>query len=390
MKIAIPASNLAAWGGGMDLLKLIVAGLLVRPEHEFFLLIKVPNKVPGLLEKNLRFFLRKWFRHFLPDVPEGFGDFPAAVRLMPFIYRDDFLKYLAPDVVIPSRDGSEDFPSIAYLHDCQHKHYPGFFTPEVIRSTDRHFQKTLSVCKAVIVNSQDTRKDLLEFYESSHCHIFALPFAPVVRDSWLDAEPERLQRYALPPKYFIISNQFWIHKDHATAFKAIARLAADGEDVHLICTGKMEDYRAPDYIEDLKRLIHSSNLGRQITFLGFIDKRDQIEILKNAVAVIQPTLFEGGPGGGSVADALAVGCRAIVSDIPINLELPRSGQVRYFKAGDPLALADEMKKVWAERYERPSDARLLVQKDESLKALSEVLYAAIESVTGGVVMQKSP
>lgn len=36
----------------------------------------------------------------------------------------------------------------------------------------------------------------------------------------------------------------------------------------------------------------------KIKILGHIPKLEQIELIKNCIAVIQPTLFEGGPGGG--------------------------------------------------------------------------------------------
>ena len=44
-------------------------------------------------------------------------------------------------------------------------------------------------------------------------------------------------------------------------------------------------------------------------------------MLRNAKALIQPTLFEGGPGGGSANEAIALGVAVLASNIPINLEI---------------------------------------------------------------------
>ena len=75
--------------------------------------------------------------------------------------------------------------------------------------------------------------------------------------------------------------------------------------------------------------------------LGMIAKKEQIGLMRGAVAVLQPTLFEGGPGGGSVYDAVSLGVPAIVSDIPVNRELNEPA-VSMFPAGDHKRLAEAM------------------------------------------------
>ena len=44
-------------------------------------------------------------------------------------------------------------------------------------------------------------------------------------------------------------------------------------------------------------------------------------MLRNAKALIQPTLFEGGPGGGSANEAIALDVAVLASNIPVNLEI---------------------------------------------------------------------
>ena len=71
----------------------------------------------------------------------------------------------------------------------------------------------------------------------------------------------------------------------------------------------------------------------RVQILGLIPKRDQIELLKHSCALIQPTLFEGGPGGGAVYEAFSLRVPAIVSDIPINRELPADDLHHFFPGG---------------------------------------------------------
>lgn len=378
MRIVIHGDTLASWSGGTDLLKLLVRALADR-DHTLYLLIKGDARPPSFLEKNFRSLVRVWYRWFSPPAPSGLGDLPDTVRMVTYAYRrDEVIARLKPDVILPCMDQPGKIPTVAYLYDCQHRHYPEFFTSQEIAARDRTFRTLLDHSKSAIVTSEDAKRDLLHFYPESGCEITALPFTATLGDSWLTTAAERLGVYQLPPRYFVISNQFWVHKDHLTAFQALAELVVAGNDMHLVCTGKMTDPRAPGHPEQLVQWIADHGLEDRIHLLGYIDKRDQIEILKNTVALIQPTLFEGLPGGLAVADALSLGCRVIVSDLPVNRELPQGPRVRYFPPKDAARLAEEMKRAWDEDYQRPTDTELLEQQKRSIEAMSFALYRAIE------------
>ena len=94
----------------------------------------------------------------------------------------------------------------------------------------------------------------------------------------------------------------------------------------------MEDYRFPEHINNLQREIDELGIADQVHFLGHIPKADQIAIMKGSLAVLQPTLFEGGPGGGSVYDAVSLGVPALLSDIPVNREIENEKNLLYFEA----------------------------------------------------------
>jgi glycosyltransferase involved in cell wall biosynthesis len=112
----------------------------------------------------------------------------------------------------------------------------------------------------------------------------------------------------------------------------------------LICAGSTYDYRWPRYFEELRQKAEAFGLSSQIWFLGKIPKIEQIAIMPRAVAVVQPTLFEGGPGGGSVYDAVAVGTRVIASDIPVNREIEHE-TVCFSPVKSAEALAEEMQRA---------------------------------------------
>src|SRR5262249_55024043 len=152
--------------------------------------------------------------------------------------------------------------------------------------------------------------------------IIALPFAAAPQPDWFDIDVTRLwSKYNLPPNYFLCSNQFWVHKNHAVVIEALAIAKAEARAHHVVFTGETYDYRDPGHFQRLMRRVEELGVMQNCHFLGLLPKLDQIGLMRAAVAVIQPTLFEGGPGGGAVYDAVALGKRVVLSDIPINREI---------------------------------------------------------------------
>jgi glycosyltransferase involved in cell wall biosynthesis len=242
----------------------------------------------------------------------------------------------------------------------------------------------LHEAKAVIVNAKAVKDDINKFYPDRSCQIFNLPFAPFPFEEWFEDNGADLKaKYNLPEKYFMISNQFWIHKSHVTAFEALSKLEklTGDNDIHIVCTGKTYDHRFPHYFNDLKTEIYKLGLTDKVFFLGYIPKEEQIKIMCGAVAVLQPTLFEGGPGGGSVYDAVAMGVAAIISDIPVNLEI-KEDNVVFFKTGSPEDMAEKMFQVLKDDRVIPDKNILLTKGSKRVEKLGDTLLAAVESALG--------
>lgn len=268
-------------------------------------------------------------------------------------------------------------PWISYIPDFQHKYLYNYFTEHECFSRETAFAARLRDCKSLVVNANAVKQDLIKFYPwIDKSRIFALPFSPSSLPEWLDIKSDDVvERYNIAGSYFIICNQFWLHKDHATAFKAFAALK--DKDIQLICTGTMEDYRNPAYIEELKTLISELGIKTRVHMLGHIPKIDQISLLKGALALIQPTLFEGGPGGGATYDAVAVGTPVILSDIEVNKEISFEF-VSFFEAGNEESLTRLMDLRVAGTAEVVDKSKLYQQIIDNQKLLGNKLYQAIQ------------
>jgi glycosyltransferase involved in cell wall biosynthesis len=389
--VGILLESFMDWGGGIDFISNLTLALQKKAKSNNIKLVFLNNefnymRLVGPKRKLIKFkelYINKLFNIHRERKPICFQEF-KSIKYFHYNTKDDLQKIIdkkqISSLLFAVNDGFKDLniSVFCYLFDCQHKYFPEYFPDDEIKNRDLYFLKMIKTYSKIIVVANSVKSDLVKFYDANPDQIYNLPFAPILNSIYLKNNIQCLKKYNLPKRFFIISNQFWIHKNYETAFRAIAELIKDEDykDVKLICTGKMEDYRKPDYINELNKLIKELNLENQIICLGFIPKIDQIEIMKYAIALIQPTLFEGGPGGGSVWDALSLGIYSILSDINTNLEIKNELAI-FFHAKDPINLATKMKEVINTNYIKKTDKELIDKSEKNIQVLGNYLYSII-------------
>jgi glycosyltransferase involved in cell wall biosynthesis len=99
---------------------------------------------------------------------------------------------------------------------------------------------------------------------------------------------------------------------------AVRVLKNIGIKTKVIFTGKEYDYKNKRYFTILKKYIKAINIAEYISFLGFIKREEQIQIMDNSLCIIQPSLFEG--WSTVVEDSKALNKYILVSDISIHRE----------------------------------------------------------------------
>jgi glycosyltransferase involved in cell wall biosynthesis len=84
------------------------------------------------------------------------------------------------------------------------------------------------------------------------------------------------------------------------------------------------------------------SLDSQVRILGFIPRRDQVQLMRRSLSVIQPSRFEG--WSTVVEEARLLGKTILLSDFPVHLEQnpPNSS---FFESGNAEDLASLMAKV---------------------------------------------
>jgi len=194
---------------------------------------------------------------------------------------------------------------------------------------------------AIMFSSVVALQDFQKFYPGSKSQNFVINFRTIPETEWFARNPIAVQhQYQLPDHFFLVSNQFWKHKNHPIIIEALAILKEKNICPVVVCTGNLNDIRFPGYGEEILKLIHKYELDDHVKILGLIPRIEQIQLMRRSLAVIQPSLFEG--WSTVVEDARVLGKVIILSDIPVHIEQSPPNS-HYFQRNSPQDLADKIK-----------------------------------------------
>jgi len=236
-------------------------------------------------------------------------------------------------------------PWIGWIPDFQHKRLPHFFPEEEISRRDRRFQEIVDHAWHVVVSSEDARRDLSQWFPTEPSRHSVFPFVSVINDKWREEDPAKVAaQFDLPEKFLIFPCQYWAHKNHDTVFEAIRILRDRGlSDICLVSTGRTNDYRNPDHFTKLQEFLRLHGLEARVRILGLLPRNEEVQLLRRAAAVIQPSQFEG--WSALIEDARGLGKRMYVSDIPVHRE-QQPPNAAFFRLGDAEQLAELVAKDW--------------------------------------------
>ena len=217
----------------------------------------------------------------------------------------------------PEMDSVND-KKISWIYDFQHKLLPGLFTKDELERREKEFSLITGKSRRIVVSSYDSMNQLKRFYPDTKASIVVLQFVSVIDKSKITSLEKLHLKYKFTEPYFIVSNQFWQHKNHLVILESLKLLKERGRKVTVIFTGKESDHRNPGYFGSLKGFVEKNGLEDMTQFLGFISRDDQLGLMQNSLAVIQPSKFEG--WGTVVEDAKTLVRPVILSDIPVHRE----------------------------------------------------------------------
>jgi len=243
------------------------------------------------------------------------------------------------DFVYPDLQGARSsYKWGAWFCDLQHCHLPHLFSQKERDKRSSELQRMADNAPIIIASSKMASFDFCNRYPQTRDRTMVMHFASFVEPQWFEPDPQITQaKYQLPDRFFLVSNQFWKHKDHDVIIEALAILKQRHIYPIVVCTGTLSDYRNPDYFNQLLRKVKNLELKQQFIILGTIPRNDQIQLMRRCLAVIQPSLFEG--WSSVIEDARSLGKPVIASDFPVHLEQSPPNSY-FFKRSNPEELAE--------------------------------------------------
>ncbi len=248
-----------------------------------------------------------------------------------------------------------------WIPDFQERYLPHFFSAAELENRATQHQKLVNLQVPLVFSSYNALEDFQQFYPEATNKTAVLQFA-VTHPNYEEVDRQTvLQKFSLPSRYFFAPNQFWVHKNHIVVIKAIQLLKEQGIECVVAFSGKEHDYRNATYSQDLKDYVTTHGLADNIRFLGFIDRKEQLRLMKEAMAVIQPSLFEG--WSTVIEDAKAMNQCIIASNLPVHDEqLGKEGT--FFDPYQPESLAEKLSAIYHHKAlpKYQDDYRKMVQK----------------------------
>lgn len=262
------------------------------------------------------------------------------------VFVSEIIRQYRPDGIYPLNDwplSNRWFQDmgvrvVSWFPDLQHKFYPHFFAWYRVLLRELRLRLILRHAHDLVVSSDDVKSHFHSFYRlrSTLC-IHTLRFVTILPATTVHNFVTLRKKYGIPARFFLVSNQFTNHKNHPIILEALRLLAERGRPAFVVMTGKT-DFKGNDaYIADIRAKIQAYQLQNQVVLVGVIPRMDQLELMKQARAVLQPSFFEG--WSTVIEDAKSVGVPVVAAALPVNREqLGDSGY--YFDPRNPNDLAD--------------------------------------------------
>ena len=383
--IVLPSAYFCAWNGGVQLIKMCLNSLIYYDKkREFNYVLLIPdNNFFSVLKRfiyilksfffnilNGKIAIQEWPYHKGAKELRNFFSKKKSVKILGVDYRNE--KYFINnfDVNFLSMSMSTAGKKIGYIFDFQHKYLKKFFSKNQRIDRDKFFKKIIKNNKLVIVNSHETKKDIYKYFKKIITKVVVLPFLP-----FLNFELKNLGTKIIKDDYFIICNQYWSHKNFETAIKAFRKFKYTK--VKLIITGQLINKNKQYYLS-IKKLVERNGLQDKVILFTNLEKNAQLNLIYNSKALIQPSLFEGGPGGFSVYEAISFNKPILVSDIKVNKEI-NYNKVFYFKANSYIDLSNKIEKIYTKKFKNITQNNLIEYSNKNKYLFGKFLFKLINN-----------
>lgn len=376
MRIGIHASNSRATGGSFQSMVTFLDALhSYASEHE---IVAVYLNDQENLKERYKGASWSWV-----DLKSALGitqELPSNRELAPRIR--PIVQALNLDILIfPTwTDGCWEWgvPYGFTVFDLQHRLQPEFsevsYGKELGGSwkwREEFFKKGLSGASVIFVDSEEGKRNVLEFYDVQAKRIFPIP-PSVPSTCFLQlTEEERvglIQAKNLPQRFLFYPAQFWPHKNHYRVVEALGILHKEkGLEIPLVLVGRT--FPEWSVYDAIMALAGSFGIAKNIFHFGYVEDKELVAFYQSAQGLLMPTYF--GPANIPYIEAMYFQCPIIGSDLPgIREQIGSAGLLVNPRSSH--SIADAVEKLWVDEELR---SKLI---KEGTKQLTHFLPEAVE------------
>ena len=342
IKVAIPLIKNTSWLGGYNYLINLLEALDQIPDPRIEIVLfgpsclkgEIVNKFPKFDYINTSLFtplgILYWGTKFI-------GKYLGKYKLHEFL-----LNFLGISVLAYSSPlgKSNLVASICWIPDFQHIYLTDFFSRSEVLKRNKIFRAYIEKSTIVLLSSNSSKKDLEKFTARVIKNARILRFASCnsLKSEILSFNKIQ-EKYNIPNLYFHVPNQFWQHKNHRIVAEAVQILNKKNMHINIVCTGKTNDYRNPEYFSKFLELLKTLEVESQFKILGIIPYKEMISLMYYSAAVINPSMFEG--WSTTVEESKILNKSILLSDIPVHKE-QNPKKASFFNLSSPVELAEKI------------------------------------------------
>jgi len=361
----------AAWQGGRNYLWNLLAAVTAQPDRQIqpVLLVRSDEDPGDLRMEGVEVVETdpRWDSGRARTIGRVLE---LAVRRNPF--EQHWLRRAGIDVL--SHAPPTGTPTVSWIPDVQHRHLPHISSRRERFMRDLLFREMLRDATLTLASSDSARGDLIRFYRADPARVRVLQFVsqPRLASDKMLPLASLAEKLKIPRRYLHLPNQLWKHKNHALVVEALR----SAPEVTIVATGPREDYRHANVYAELLATIDQAGVAERFLHVGLVSFAELISLMHHAVAVVNPSRFEG--WSTTVEEAKSLGKRVLLSDLPVHREqAPARGS--YFGVDDPEALAALMRDAWAS-FDPNGDARAAAAAAAALPARTRAFAKVYEQI----------
>ena len=227
----------------------------------------------------------------------------------------DLIHYPFFDLFFLTLPLKKEKPTVVTIHDVIPLVLSEHFPAGLRGSLRLEVQKlSLKGVKAVITDSENSKKDIFKYLDYPKNKIYVIPLAPakdfrVIKDKNYLNKIKR--QYNLPQEFVLYVGDVNYNKNIVGLVKAFALLKSYNSHLKLVLVGKAFLEKNLKETQEILQLINSLKLNDSVIRLGWVPQGELVAIYNLATVYCQPSFYEG--FGLPVLEAMACGCPVVAA-----------------------------------------------------------------------------